>query len=358
MKRVRSRARAARLSSHAVAGLMVVCIVASFAFIWLKPSRSEAIKLDAVPAHYTLNLSGPVSPASAGIILAISDGLFAREGLSVRVVAGSGDDDAIAAVIANENTIGIASAAGFLKARSEGNSIIAFAGSYAVSPVEFFTLPDITLLQPSDLEGKRIGFKRGLEASAILYEFVAKNALAQSKLLLIESDSPLQDLLHRRIDVLLGRLDLEGQELARLNLEYNTLSPAAYGVYAAGPVFFVQERTFARRRNLEKFLLAVADGWNAAYENYDRSIPIIANAIATPLSRSLISRLMDKQRSFLRPFGARFGELDPRHIRLLQAQLLRRRIMQEPVDLTRAIDHDILKQAYRSDATNLSHVER
>lgn len=353
MTRVRPRAPTDRLTSHAVAGLVVAC----FVFVWLTPGRSEALKPNALRAQYTLKLSGPISPASAGTILAISDGLFAQAGLDVRMVAGSGDGDAIAAVVADENTIGIASAAGFLKARSEGLSIVAFAGSYAVSPVEFFVLPDTTLLQASDLEGKRIGYKTGLELSAILSEFVGKNALAQSKLLLIESDAPLQDLLHRKIDVLLGRLDDEGQELARLNIAYKTLSPAAYGVHAAGPVYFAQERTFAKRRNLEKFLLATADGWNAAYENYARTTPIVSSAIGTPLSRPLISRFMDEQRGFLRPFGARFGELDARHIRVLQAQLLRRRIIQEPVDLTRAIDYDVLKQAYRSEANNLTRTE-
>jgi ABC-type nitrate/sulfonate/bicarbonate transport system substrate-binding protein len=130
----------------------------------------------------------------------------------VRVVAGSGDADAIAAVAADENTIGVASAAAFLKARSEGLPIVAFAGCYAANPVEFFALPGTPLLRPSDLEGKRIGYKRELELSVVLSEFVAKK--------------PLRDLLDRKIDVLLGRLDLEGQELAQRNIAYTTLSPA------------------------------------------------------------------------------------------------------------------------------------
>ena len=58
--------------------------------------------------------------------MAASDGLFAPAGLGVRVIAGPGDADALAVVVADENTIGIASAPAFLKARSEGLPIVAF----------------------------------------------------------------------------------------------------------------------------------------------------------------------------------------------------------------------------------------
>ena len=189
MKRVRRKTHTARITSHVLAGFSLACALATFVFVWLKSSPSEGAEF-LVATQYTLKLNRAVSPAWAGAILAASDGLLTRAGLGVRVVAGSGDADAIAAVAADENTIGVASAAAFLKARSEGLPIVAFAGCYAASPVEFFALPGTTLLRPSDLEGKRIGYKRELELSVVLYEFVAKNSLAQSKLLPIESEEP------------------------------------------------------------------------------------------------------------------------------------------------------------------------
>jgi len=290
----------------------------------------------------------------AGTIVGISEGAFARSGLNLSLVPGSGDSDAIAAVVADENTIGIASAAGFLKARAEGRSIVAFGGTYAVSPVAFFVLADTKLLQPSDLQGKRIGYRSGPELSTILEEFVVKNSLPQSALFPIATLAPVQDLIDRKIDVLLGRLDIEGQELAHLQLDYKTLSPGSYGVHAAAPLYFAQERAFAKRRNLEEFLLATAVGWTAAYGDYEGTIPIINRAIDVPLSRKEIWTLMDALRGYLRPFGARFGELDERRIHLLHAQLLGRRMIDEPVDLTRAINYDVLKGAYRSQASRLS----
>ena len=79
-------------------------------------------------------------------------------------------------------------------------------------------------------------------------------------------------------------------------------------MHSAGPVYFVQERSLAKRRSLERFLIATTDGWNLAYSDSDRTVPMIASAIDPPISRSLIARLIDAQRGFLRPFGTRFGD--------------------------------------------------
>ncbi|WP_284274136.1 ABC transporter substrate-binding protein [Bradyrhizobium iriomotense] len=356
MTRAQRNARKSHYGLRLLAGLFVACTIA-YVLFGPKPTRSQGPKPEASFAEYTVKLSTPLSVSAAGMIIAACDGLFAQAGLRVRLVAGLDDDDAIAAVVADENTIGIASTAGFLKARSGGLPIVAFAGFYAVNPAEFYALPETKLLTPLDLEGKRIGYNPNPEFTAILSDFVSRNSLAQSKLLLLESNTPLQDLLDRKIDVLLGRHDVDGLELERLNVENKILRPEAFGVHAPGPIFFAQERTLAQPNRLEKFLMAIAGGWSAAYADLDRTIPIIANSVGTPLPFSLVARLMDSQRSLLRPFGARFGEMDSTRIRTLQSQLSQRRAIQQPIDLTRAFNYNILKETYRNEATNLSRVE-
>src|SRR5437868_3939972 len=118
MKRVPPQADTASFMSQVLPRLSFACVLATLVFVWLKSSPSEGAELQAA-AQYTLKLNRAISPASAGTILAASDGLFTRLGLGVRLVAGSGDGDAIAAVAADENTIGVASAAAFLEARSQ-----------------------------------------------------------------------------------------------------------------------------------------------------------------------------------------------------------------------------------------------
>jgi hypothetical protein len=65
-----------------------------------------------------LKLDGPISASSAGALVAISDKLFAWEGIEIELETGTGDTDAISAVTDNETMVGLSSAAGFIRARS------------------------------------------------------------------------------------------------------------------------------------------------------------------------------------------------------------------------------------------------
>ena len=46
--------------------------------------------------EFVVKLNEAITPSSAGIIVALADGLFGRGGLSVSLLSGSGDADAIA----------------------------------------------------------------------------------------------------------------------------------------------------------------------------------------------------------------------------------------------------------------------
>jgi putative hydroxymethylpyrimidine transport system substrate-binding protein len=138
----------------------------------------------------------------------------------------------------------------------------------------------------------------------LLYAFIATNVVAQSGI-----DRALSDPKDGKIDVLIGYRDVEVQALENGNVPYRSLSPDSFRVHAMGPVYFANERAFSSPGNLEKFLVAIANGWNATYSDYDRTVPILARFIDDKLSSAQISHLMDVQRRFLRPYGARFGEL-------------------------------------------------
>jgi hypothetical protein len=174
---------------------------------------------------------------------------------------------------------------------------------------------------------------------------------------IVESDHAASDLREGRIDVLIGHREVEGQALVNADIPYRSLSPDSFGLHAMGPVYLVNERALSSPRHLEKILTAIADGWNAAYANYDRTIPIIAGAIDKKLSSAQISRFMDAQRHVLRPSGTRFGELDPIKFRMLQGELMRQRAIQQPLDLARAVNFDILTEAYRSRSDDSSRFE-
>jgi ABC-type nitrate/sulfonate/bicarbonate transport system substrate-binding protein len=340
--------------------LLAIAIIAGL--IWdhdRAPTSTIGEKPVATSAgSFVLKLNGPVSPASGAAVVAIADNLFEREGLSVRLLPGTSDADAISVVAADPHAIGVASAQAFLKARAEGLPIVAFASSYVASSVEFFALSSVRLLGPADLEGKRIGYSPGIEPSTVLSAFIAKNFIAQSGLKIVESDGAASDLLNGKIDILVGRWDVEGLMLESSGVSYRSLSPDAFGVHFMGPVFFASKDAFSSPASLERFLIAIANGWRNAYSEPGRTGPIIVRALGHRLNADQLSHFMDSQRRFLRPSGARFGELDPRKLRDLQEYLLQQRIIQQPTDLASAVNLGILAEVYRAKSEPLSPIDR
>ena len=251
MNRVGRRAKRRRPGVYLAVGVVAFCVAVGGLGLHLERGQSKPLAtLPPSSKEYVVKLNGAVTPSSAGVIVALADGLFGREGLSVSLLSGSGDADAIASVVADDHVIGLASAAGFLKARAEGSPIVAFAASYIVSSVEFYVLPNTRLLTPSDLEGKRIGYKAGPEISTILQAFITRNSIVQSKLAIVESETALTDLLNGKIDVLIGHRDIEGLALESIKADYRSLSPDSFGIHAMGPVYVAHERAFSSPGNL------------------------------------------------------------------------------------------------------------
>ena len=350
--------RAATRRGHSTSLLVIFIALATLSGLsfHLREPIEPVSKAESKPAasNYVLKLNGALSPSSAGALIAISDGLFERLGMNVRLLPGSGDADVAASVATDDHVIGLVSAQGFLQARADGLPVVAFGASYIISSVEFFALSNKRLLGPDDFEGKRIGYIPGSEAPAVLRAFIARNCISQSGLKVVESDNALADLIRGDIDILVGRVDVEGRELENSNASYRSLSPDSFGVHPMGTVYIANERTFLSPGTLEKFLTAVVAGWNLAYSDENRTFPIIAAAVRDKSTPAQMSRFMDRQRLLLRPSGARLGELEPAKFRELQDSLVQHRIISQSSDLNVAINLAILDELYRAKSGILS----
>lgn len=248
-RRRRTARRRPRLTPFLAVGFLAAALAAGF----LLSSQNELVVPATSPppaappaSDYVLKLNGPVTPSSAGVLMAISDGLFQREGLTLRLQRGTGDADVLSTVTDGDRVLGLVSAEGFLKARAKGLPVVAFAASYIVSSVEFFALAGTRLQSPADLQGKRIGYKPDSEIPVMLYALIAANTIAQAGMAIVESEHALADLREGRIDVLIGHREVEGQALDNADVPYRSLSPDSFGVHLMGPVYFANERAFSR----------------------------------------------------------------------------------------------------------------
>src|ERR1700682_3896842 len=117
MKRLRRRVRRGRrLKLYLAIGFLIFGCAGAFP-LYLQSSPIRSIRPSAPIREYVLKLNGAITLSSAGALVALSDGLFQREGLSVQLRHGTDDADALSAVAGDDQLIGLASAQGFLKAR-------------------------------------------------------------------------------------------------------------------------------------------------------------------------------------------------------------------------------------------------
>jgi ABC-type nitrate/sulfonate/bicarbonate transport system substrate-binding protein len=300
------------------------------------------------PLFATVLLDAPFDPAFAGEMVAAKVGLFQHEGLTVELKPGSSDTDTIRRVSDDTNTIGVAKAENVLLARAEGAPLVAFAASYVESPVVLYTLERSGIRAPSDFVGKRIGYQSGQDTAIIYQAIMAKILLSRSAVREVKVGSDMMPFLNGDVDVWPGHIGVESYTLKQKGIGYDVISPGSYGVHVPGTVYFTDERTIRKNPDLiRRFLGGVIAGWQMAYADYATSTPLIASFDSANLKPDYVRFKLEQQRTSLRPLGARFGEFDDTHWRSLQTILIQQRLLKEPLDLSRVITYDFLRDAYR-----------
>jgi ABC-type nitrate/sulfonate/bicarbonate transport system substrate-binding protein len=296
----------------------------------------------------SLRLQGTFGPDFAGEMVAARARLFEREGLHIELKTGNAEADPIHLVSGGIDTFGVANAGDFLAARAEGAPIVAFAAEYPESPVVFYVREKSGIRTPNDFFGKRLGYQPGQDTAMIYQALMAKLLLSRSEVHEVHVSSDDTPFLSGAVDVWPGHVGTEAYGFRQKGVEYNVLTPAGFGVHVPGTVYFTTEKAIREQPTLvRKFLRAVISGWELTYADEATSIPLIVSYDSTMLTPELVRFRLQQQREFLRPFGARFGEFDDTHWRSLQDILVQQKIIKQPIELSRAVTFDFLRDVYR-----------
>jgi ABC-type nitrate/sulfonate/bicarbonate transport system substrate-binding protein len=314
----------------------------------LRPQPSSELQAPRVSFSASLRLNGTFDPDFAGEMVAAQAGLFEIEGLHIELKTGNYEADPVHMVSKGIDSFGVTGAESFLAARAQGAPIVAFAAAYLESPVVFYVLEKSGIRTPNDFFGKRIGLQPGQDTAMIYQALMAKLLLSRSEVHEVHVGSDVTMLLSGAVDVWPGHVGSEAYGLRQKGVGYNVLTPAAHGVHVPGTAYFTTERTIREQPELvRRFLRAVIRGWELTYADEAASIPLIASYDPTMLTPELVRFRLQQQREFLRPTGARFGELEDTHWRSLQNILVQQRVIKEPIDLSSAVTYDFLRDTYR-----------
>jgi NitT/TauT family transport system substrate-binding protein len=342
-------------ASLAVAGIGLM-LVGSFAVVAgirlsgdLSHRRGSGMaQMAAAPGSISMRLMGAFDPMYAGELVALGAGLFDREGLQIALRSGGASDDVIRLVADGTDTIGVISGERFILARSHGAPIVAFAAGYQQSRVVLYALSQSGIRTPAEFVGKRIGYQLGRD-TAITYEaMMGRLALSRSRVFEVPVGTDLAPLLAGEVDVWPGYVGDESFIMESRRIRYNVIDPGSHGIHWPGTVYFAHERTIKESPDtIRRVLRALVAGWELAYANIATSTPLIVANDPSRLTPEFVRFKLEQQRGFLRPLGSRFGEFHDFQWRSLQDMLVQQRLINDKIDLLRAVAFDLVPDLYR-----------
>lgn len=339
--------RIVRIGFVALAVAIVTAAVIVF-FTHYRDATVSSAEAPTKPTIVSLRLNGTFDPVHAGEVVAARAGLFQREGLHVEVRPGGNGLDPIRSVTNGTDTFGIADSHSFLVARSKGAPIVAFGASYLESPTVFFVLEKSGIRTPQDFVGKRVAREAGKDSAIIYDTLLAKLGLSRSQMREVSVGAGIAALLNHEIDVLPGRVGEVSYLLHQKGVQFTVIRPSDYGIHVPGTVFFTTEKTIHDHPStVQRFLKAVIAGWNQTYADYFKSIPLFVTAGDNVLAPDQVQYELAAQRDFVLPLARRVAEFDSLQWKQLRTVLLNERLINDSLDLSRAVNYDFLKEAYR-----------
>ena len=183
-------------------------------------------------AQVTYQLSWTHSVQFGGTYLAQDRGLFADEGLDVRLAAGGPNVAGDANTVSGAALMNISVADGVARSNAEGADLVIIGAQYQKSPVTILSLADAPLKGPQDLVGKKIGVA-GTDTPG-LSAFLAINDLAPDQVTFVPSQYDPAVLTAGQVDglycfyndlpVALAVQGIEGHSMLLADFGYNPMS--------------------------------------------------------------------------------------------------------------------------------------
>ncbi|NDJ77771.1 MAG: ABC transporter substrate-binding protein [Chloroflexi bacterium] len=263
-----------------------------------------------------LQLSWFYESEFAGFFAAVDQGYYEDEGLAVEILGSGFDDDGnyidpVPLVVSGEATFGLMSADNLLRARAEGQPVVAIATTFQRSPRAYISLEEKGITTPADFVGQRVVVRSDLEMTyaAMLAQAGVDRAQVNE---ITDSDLFSMDALKDDlVDVTPGFVTSEVIDLEQQGFAVNTVMIGTYGVEDYQNLIFTTEDVVQNQPELvTSFLKATIQGFEYEVENpnavaelalqYDPNLDVATQRAMVAASVPLIA-----------PAGSQIGDMDP-----------------------------------------------
>ncbi|WP_027581518.1 ABC transporter substrate-binding protein [Bradyrhizobium sp. Ai1a-2] len=342
------RSRKATRRSYRLAWLAVAALaIVSAAYLAFKRDDVAPARKPAPARNETrIFLDGRFGARFAGEMLAQQQGLFAQDGHTITVAEKASAD--FVEMVAREHAIGVTTGQKFLLAAWRGVPVVAFAASFLDTSVVILTLESSGLRRPADLVGKRVGVLRGGEGEVIFDAMMAQLGLPRSQITKVADRDNLEALRAGEVDAIITDIGARPMPTDTGMPRVNMIRPQEYAIHVPGQIYFASSDLVHDRPSIVgQALRAIIRGWQLAYGDYARSVPLIVGFDRAGLRADRVTFDLQQQRDLVSPTGMRIAEYDESRWRTLRDILMFAKLGEETVPLPQAVNYGFVRDVYR-----------
>lgn len=245
---------------------------------------------------------------------------------------------------------GLMSANEFLVHRSRGESLMAVAAFYQISPYIIVSLPQKGITSPAEFTGKTLGLKGGSSGEALtIFDLLLASSGLSSKDMIFKT---LGATTSERDDLVSGRADIVGLYRTRLyqfdqqGIEYHPIYPEQYGASLYNDVLVVRSDFLKEHPDVvRRFVHATVRGWEYAYAHQEEAIQLTLPYVTNDQYKDLAyeRHILQASEALMRPVPSmQIGWMDLEHWQRYYDSLSSRKLFDQPFDIREAFTTDFL----------------
>lgn len=232
------------------------------------------------PAKLKFRLDWKAGAQHAAFYLARERGYFAREGIDLEIISGSGSADSVKTLGTRAVDFALVDALVLVQAREQQVPVQAIAAYYQRTPISIMSPQARPIRTAQEMLGKKIGSKKGSATSQGLTLFLEANNIKPEQLQMVDIGFGVQPLLVGQVDALMGFTMNEPIEAETAGMPVHEIMIADAGVKAYGLTISSNERFIREKGDLVRgFLRAGKLGMQDAAKDPQAAVAALAKAV-------------------------------------------------------------------------------
>lgn len=300
--------------SHFILSLSIVVIVALTLYLLGGCTKKD----ETTRNHMTGTRKNPIkyrlkwlyNASFAGDIWAREKGVFRAHGLTVKLLEGGAEQDAIKDLELGRVQFGVASADQVIRAVSEGADVLVLAQIFQKNPLQWiYNQKRLTINRPQDLKGLTIGITYGGNDESIMRALLKAYGIPTDSLTLYAVHYDYNPFWKGEVDLWPVYRNTEGiilqKKMQKANWKAGFFIPDRFGIRFVANSLITSGRIYREQPALVKeFTQAVIEGWQAAMDPANLATAArIVHRFDTDTPLAIIKQQLTSTRTFVTPEG-------------------------------------------------------